>query len=117
MQHEKDQAQAQATSHLPESERIGLSILATDAADAVNRIVEAERAGLRQIWLPQGGSGGTDTLMIAALAAVRTTQIRLGTSIVPTYPRHPIVMAQEALAIHDIAPGRLRLGIGPSHRH
>jgi len=31
-------------------------------------------------------------------------------------PRHPIVIAQQALAIHDLAPGRLRLGIGPSHR-
>ena len=25
-------------------------------------------------------------------------------------------MAQQALALYDIAPGRLRLGIGPSHR-
>ena len=39
----------------------------------------------------------------------------LGTSIVPTYPRHPLVLAQQALALDDIAPGRLRLGIGPSH--
>ncbi len=50
------------------------------------------------------------------MATARTTQIRLGTAIVPTYPRHPLVMAQQALAIHDIAPGRLHLGIGPSHR-
>ncbi len=116
MQHEKDPHQTQATSPLPMCERIGLSIIATDAADAVNRIVEAERAGLRQVWLSQGGSGGTDTLTIAAVAAARTTQIRLGTAIVPTYPRHPLVIAQQALVIHDIAPGRLRLGIGPSHR-
>ena len=40
----------------------------------------------------------------------------MGTSIVPTYPRHPLALAQQALAINDIAPGRLRLGIGPSHR-
>jgi len=98
------------------SERIGLSIIASDAADAVNRIVEAERAGLHQIWLSMGGSAGTDNLTILAAAAARTTQIRLGTAIVPTYPRHPLVMAQQALAIHDLAPGRLRLGIGPSHR-
>lgn len=30
-------------------------------------------------------------------------------------PRHPLVLTQQALALHDIAPGRLRLGIGPSH--
>lgn len=116
MQHENDTLQIQAAPHSPMQERIGLSIIATDAADAVKRIVEAERAGVRQVWLPQGGSGGTDTLTIAAMAAARTTQIRLGTAIVPTYPRHPLVMAQQALAIHDLAPNRLRLGIGPSHR-
>ena len=116
MQRERDPRQTQAAPHLPMHERIGLSIIASDAADAVNRIVEAERAGLRQVWLSQGGSGGTDTLTIAAVAAARTMQIRLGTAIVPTYPRHPLVMAQQALVIHDIAPDRLRLGIGPSHR-
>ncbi len=116
MQQERDPHQPQAATHLPLHERIGLSIIATNGADAVNKIVEAERSGLRQVWLSQGGSGGTDTLTIAAVTAARTTQIRLGTAIVPTYPRHPLVMAQQALAIHDIAPGRLRLGIGPSHR-
>ncbi|HET8840212.1 MAG TPA: LLM class flavin-dependent oxidoreductase [Ktedonobacteraceae bacterium] len=116
MQDEERSHLDQPTPSLPPQERIGLSIIATDAADAVNRIVEAEQAGLRQIWLSQGGSGGADTLTIAAMAAIRTTQIRLGTAIVPIYPRHPIVMAQQALAIHDLAPGRLRLGIGPSHR-
>ncbi len=116
MQDERNLHQSQPASRQPLLDRIGLSIIATDAADAVNRIIEAERAGLRQVWLAQGGSGGTDTLTIAAMAAMRTTQIRLGTAIVPIYPRHPLVMAQQALAIYDLAPGRLRLGIGPSHR-
>jgi alkanesulfonate monooxygenase SsuD/methylene tetrahydromethanopterin reductase-like flavin-dependent oxidoreductase (luciferase family) len=40
----------------------------------------------------------------------------MGTSIVPTYPRHPLTLAQQALSLYDLAPGRLRLGIGPSHR-
>src|SRR5438105_10390420 len=117
MQRERDPRQTQAATHLLVHEHIGLSIIAKDAADAVNRIVEAERVGLRQVWMAQGGSGGTDNLTIAAIAAARTTQIRLGTSIVPIYPRHPLVMAQQALAIHDLAPERLRLGAGPSHRH
>jgi alkanesulfonate monooxygenase SsuD/methylene tetrahydromethanopterin reductase-like flavin-dependent oxidoreductase (luciferase family) len=42
--------------------------------------------------------------------------VRLGTAIVQTYPRHPLALAQQALVLNDIAPGRLRLGIGPSHR-
>ena len=38
-----------------------------------------------------------DTISMFAAAAVQTESIRLGTAIVPTYPRHPIVLAQQAL--------------------
>lgn len=40
----------------------------------------------------------------------------MGTSIIPTWPRHPIVVAQQAQVVEPLAPGRLRLGIGPSSR-
>src|SRR5260370_31210628 len=33
------------------------------------------------------------------------------------YPRHPLVMEQQAVTIDALAPGRLRLGVGTSHRH
>ena len=43
--------------------------------------------------------------------------IELGTAVVPTYPRHPAVLAQQALtAALAIGPGRLALGIGLSHK-
>src|SRR5260370_12068146 len=57
-----------------------------------------------------------DTLGIFAAATVQTSRVRLGTAIVPTYPRHPLALAQQALTISDLAPERLRLGVGPSHR-
>jgi F420-dependent oxidoreductase-like protein len=81
----------------------------------VERIVTAESRGVPAIWSTAGGVSA-DTLSALAVAASQTERIVLGTSIVPTYPRHPFVMASEALAIEDFAPGRLRLGIGPSHR-
>jgi len=81
----------------------------------VERIVTAESRGVPAIWSTAGGVSA-DTLSAFAVAAPQTERIVLGTSIVPTYPRHPFVMASEALAIEDFAPGRLRLGIGPSHR-
>ena len=49
-------------------------------------------------------------------SATRTSTVCLGTSITPTYPRHPLVLAQQVLTLNDLAPDRLRLGIGPSHR-
>ena len=79
---------------------------------AIKQIVAAEEAGIRQIWL---GQAYLDTLTMFAAAATKTSEVRLGTAIVPTYPRHPLALAQQVLALNDIAPGRLRLGIGPSN--
>jgi alkanesulfonate monooxygenase SsuD/methylene tetrahydromethanopterin reductase-like flavin-dependent oxidoreductase (luciferase family) len=84
----------------------------TSPAAAIKKIVAAEAAGIRQIWMNQGY---LDTLTIFAAAATKTSAVRLGTAIVQTYPRHPLALAQQVLVLNDIAPGRLRLGIGPSH--
>ncbi|GCE21717.1 LLM class flavin-dependent oxidoreductase [Dictyobacter kobayashii] len=99
----------------PARERVGLVLDGSNAAQAVRTIVEAEGVGVRQIWMTQMPLS-PDTLTTMAAAATQTNAIRLGTSIIPTYPRHPLTMAMQALAINDLAPGRLRLGIGPSHR-
>ena len=34
----------------------------------------------------------------------------------PTYPRHPMMLAQQALSVNAISGGRLCLGIGLSHK-
>ncbi len=95
----------------PLRDRVGIFIPATRAADAIIQIREAEQAGVRQIW---GQSPGfADILTIFAAAATQTERIRLGTAIIPTYPRHPMELAQQATVVDDLAPGRLRLGIGP----
>ena len=103
------------SSSRPIRERVGLIVDGANAAAAVKTIVAAEDAGVRQIWMGQPPNL-PDALTTFAAAAAKTSTVNLGTSIVPTYPRHPLVLAQQALALHDIAPGRLRLGIGPSHR-
>ncbi len=99
----------------PTRERVGLVVDGSNAAAAVKTIVSAEAAGVRQVWMGQPPFW-PDVMTTFAAAAAKTSTICLGTSIVPTYPRHPLFLAQQALALHDIAPGRLRLGIGPSHR-
>jgi alkanesulfonate monooxygenase SsuD/methylene tetrahydromethanopterin reductase-like flavin-dependent oxidoreductase (luciferase family) len=89
----------------PIQERVGLGIDGSNSASAINSIVTAEDAGVRQVWMTQLPTW-PDTLTTLAAAAEKTSTINLGTSIVPTYPRHPLVMAQQALAIQDLAPGR-----------
>jgi F420-dependent oxidoreductase-like protein len=93
---------------------IGLHIAARDGRGAVEQIVAAEDAGLDVAWMTCGGVA-PDPLAVFAAAALRTTRIELGTCIIPTFPRHPLAMAQAAIVVDSLAPGRLRLGVGPSH--
>ena len=71
--------------------------------------------GIPAAWMTTGGARH-DSVTIFAAAAQRTHNIKLGTSIVPTYPRHPLVMVQQVQVVAQLAPGRFRLGVGPSHR-
>jgi F420-dependent oxidoreductase-like protein len=96
-------------------ERVGLVVAGPDSRTVVDLIVAAEEAGVGQVWMTQGAAA-PDTLGIFTAAAMRTLTIGLGTAIVPTYPRHPLALAQQALTLNDLAPGRLRLGVGPSHK-
>jgi F420-dependent oxidoreductase-like protein len=95
--------------------RAGLAIRNPNPADTLAAIVRAEERGVRTIWSTVGGTN-PDAVTLFAAAAARTARIELGTSIVPTYPRHPVALASQALVLGALAPGRFRLGIGPSHR-
>lgn len=93
----------------------GLVVSLADARDGLRKIQDAERLGVQRVWSTVGGAN-VDAVSVFTAAAAITGTIGFGTSIVPTYPRHPVVLASQALALEDLAPGRLRLGIGPSHR-
>ena len=86
-----------------------------DARSAVDRIVVAEQAGVQCAWLNNGPTS-PDAMVVIGAAALRTERILFGTSVMMTFPRHPLAMAQSAIAVDQLAPGRLRLGMGPSHR-
>ena len=93
--------------------RIGIVAAGEDARATIDRIVELEQAGVHAAWL---AGGGPDSLSVFAAAAVLTERIMLGTCITPTWPRHPIVAVQQIQAIANLAPGRFRFGVGPSHK-
>lgn len=95
--------------------RIGVQILARTAPEALESVVRAEEAGVESAWTTVGGVF-PDGVTLFAAAAVRTDRIALGTSVVPTYPRHPFALAQQASVVAALAPGRFRLGVGPSHQ-
>ena len=98
--------------------RIGLFVgaldLMRDVAERLQRISDAEQDGFDSYWLPQ--HFGADMLTVIAMAGMQTHRIELGTAVVPTFPRHPVALAQQALTAQVSVGGRLTLGIGVSHR-
>jgi F420-dependent oxidoreductase-like protein len=87
--------------------------LESDVEGQVQSVVDAEKDGFDGVWFAQ--IFGPDVLTVLALAAQKTSRIELGTAIVPTYPRHPQMLAQQALTVQAVSGGRFNLGIGPSH--
>lgn len=97
--------------------RIG--IFGGDTANGpIEAIIDVARRaaddGFASFWLPQ--IFGVDALAALALAGREVGRIELGTAVVPTYPRHPVVLAQQALTTQAATGGRLALGIGLSHQ-
>jgi F420-dependent oxidoreductase-like protein len=74
----------------------------------------AEAAGFVTGWVPHI-PWSLDGLTALAIAGLVTEHLELGTAVMPTYTRHPLAMAQQALSAQAVAPGRVTLGIGPSH--
>jgi 5,10-methylenetetrahydromethanopterin reductase len=80
----------------------------------VAKVKDAERCGLHTAWLPN--IFGVDAMTVVAIAGRETSSIELGTAVVPTYLRHPVAMAQQALTTQAASGNRFSLGIGLSHQ-
>jgi F420-dependent oxidoreductase-like protein len=99
--------------------RIGIMLGATPGPDRtldglIGFAKEAEERGFPTLWLAH--IFGLDAITSLALAGRETRRIELGTAVVPSFPRHPTVMAQQALSAGVASGGRFTLGIGLSHQ-
>ena len=87
-------------------------------ATSVDRLVEdvaaAAAQGFRRFWTPQ--IRDLDALTAFAVVGREVPEIRLGTNVVPTWVRHPTMLAQQAITVNQAIGGRLDLGIGLSHK-
>lgn len=75
---------------------------------------QAHADGFDGFWLAQ--TGLVDALSAFCALADDTGSMELGTAVVPTFPRHPTMLAGQALTTQAATGGRLALGIGLSHQ-
>jgi F420-dependent oxidoreductase-like protein len=102
--------------------RIGVSLPDPSGPDAAGRppldqvrdaLRRAADDGFASAWI--SNIFGLDALTTLAVAGSQVPGIELGTAVVPTYPRHPAALAQQALTVAAATDGRLALGVGTSH--
>ncbi len=99
--------------------RIGIMSGATGGADGtvdglVKRCQELESRGFDSVWM--ANIFGLDAIGALGIVGRETERIELGTAVVPSYPRHPMAIAQQALTTQAASGGRFALGIGLSHQ-
>ena len=82
--------------------------------DVMGQVAGLADAGIETAWASQ--IFALDALTTIAAAAREVPGIHFGTAVVPTYPRHPVMLAAQALTVQAASGGRLTLGIGLSHQ-
>jgi F420-dependent oxidoreductase-like protein len=91
---------------------------ADDTTRSVDDIValgqRVEALGFGAVWMANIFS--FDAITALTLVGRATKRIALGTAVVPTYPRHPTALAQQALTAASATGNRFHLGIGLSHQ-
>jgi F420-dependent oxidoreductase-like protein len=94
----------------------GSSLIAIGAplGQMVDHAAEAEAAGFASYWVAQ--LAVPDALTAIATMGDRTTTIEIGTAVIPTWPRHPLMLAAQALTVQEAIGNRLALGIGLAHK-
>ena len=92
----------------------GLVVLGTTIDGYVDHAVAAEADGFSSWWMAQ--LGVPDALTTLGVVGRATDTIELGTAVVPTWFRHPLMLAAQALTTQEMAGGRLALGIGLAHQ-
>lgn len=94
--------------------RIGIFAGDGNLSHLVETARQAEADGFDSFWVPQ--IFGLDALCAHTLIGATVPRIELGTAVVPTYPRHPVTLAAQALTVSAASGGRLTLGVGLSHK-
>lgn len=88
----------------------GIAVQGGDMPLAIDAAARAERAGLPSVWTSEYSNRSALTTLAAA--ACGTWRIGLGSSIAWAFARTPLALATDLRSIGELAPGRVRLGLG-----
>jgi alkanesulfonate monooxygenase SsuD/methylene tetrahydromethanopterin reductase-like flavin-dependent oxidoreductase (luciferase family) len=83
--------------------------------EAVELAPRVEDAGFHNLFMVEGVLSNDGVTTVAMMAA-RTSRLVVGTNIANVYVRDPVMLANAAVAIDEIAPERLVLGLGPNNQ-
>lgn len=80
--------------------------------EAVDDIVELERAGLDRVWCAE--AYGFDAVTFMGYIAARTERVEIASGILNVYSRTPTLLAMTAAGLDALSNGRAVLGLGAS---
>jgi F420-dependent oxidoreductase-like protein len=80
--------------------------------EAVDQVVQLEKAGLDIVWVAEAYS--FDAVSSMGYLAARTETVQIGAGILPIYSRTPTLLAMTAAGIDALSDGRCILGLGAS---
>ena len=89
---------------------VGLPVLET-----AEFISECEKAGFSGVGVHDHQHSGRDVFLTLAMAAGKTERLTLYPATSNPVTRHPMVLASLAHSLEEIAPGRVRLTVGPGY--
>ncbi|MEU9056281.1 LLM class F420-dependent oxidoreductase [Streptomyces sp. NPDC048384] len=92
---------------------VGVVLNASDAQNQVDATVqlaqEAAAAGLRSAWF--GQTFGADSPQLAAVVGRAVPGLQVGSSAIPVFGRHPLVVSSQAQTAQAATHGRYHLGL------
>jgi len=93
---------------------IGIFTQTDDIDDLVRQAKQIAEEGFSTMSLPQ--IFGIDAITALGVVAREVPDLKFATAVIPTYPRHPGMLAAQAKTLSHISGGRFTLGIGLSHQ-
>lgn len=110
---EGSQPTAKTTAPRYQRPKLGLALWGTEPVHVLaEHAALAERVGFESAWIIDSQLLCREVYVTLAACLMRTTRLRLATGVTQPATRHSSVTASAMATLHELAPGRVILGIG-----